>query len=119
MLALPPEWSIDKWPVSSDAAREELAEIRSSGALDVVPLPAYDVDGNLIRPQHYRDALLGATVEVHFTLTHWTISARAGEEPADVYAADIQYIRVLVPPSRLPIVPRKSRILLRDPTSDH
>ncbi|KAI0633922.1 hypothetical protein C8Q77DRAFT_1036223, partial [Trametes polyzona] len=95
---LPPEWSLDHWPVSSDAARAELAAIKDAGQLDIVPLPAYNVEGNLIRPQDYRTALMGAIVEVHFTLTHWTISARASEEPADVYVADIQYMRVLVPP---------------------
>lgn len=80
------------------------------------PLPAYDVNGDLIMPKDYESALRGATVVLNFTLKHYGIAAR---EPAtlstDTYVADVFKIRVLVPPIEraLEESPRK-RLLKKD-----
>lgn len=115
VLSLPREFTIEAWPVESEAARKELQAIKAAATHDIIPLPAYDVNGKLIRPQDYRHLLAGAVVEVHFTLTHWTIASRRGDPPADTYVADVQYMRVLVPAP--PSLPRKRCISLTDPLS--
>jgi hypothetical protein len=65
----------------------------------VVPLPAEDVDGNRIHPLHYEEKLSGAVIRVGFVLNHYF--PLNGKHR---FTADIDNIRVLVPPTPEPPV---------------
>ncbi|KAL1709625.1 hypothetical protein EV121DRAFT_276185 [Schizophyllum commune] len=79
-------FTLEGWPVETSAARKELADL-------VVPLPAYGADGHLIRPTLYRAALVGALVEVRFTLRHHYIGRYNN------FTADVISINVISPAS--------------------
>lgn len=81
------------WPVFSPSARKELESMQ--GTHCVIPLPAYDIDGNLISPREYRAKLKGALVVMRFDLTHWTISAKQGRPATDTFVANIRRIDIL------------------------
>jgi hypothetical protein len=102
---------IENWPTFNDAAKGGLENIKKTHR--VVPIPAYDMKGNLIDPRQYRRALEGATVELHFTLTHWSFPAKA-DQPAsmgvDTYTGDIVMIRVISPPIYTPGTPSKRTV---------
>jgi hypothetical protein len=40
---------------------------------DIAPLPAFDINGDPLRPSQYERLLKGAIVEVHFALTSWDL----------------------------------------------
>jgi len=99
-----------KWPVTHEETRVELDQI--SATHRIVPIPAYDVKGDLIKPEVYRQSLEDAIVELHFGLTHWAIASRKAGAPAcDVFVGDIDLIRVLVPPRASSSVMVKKRIV--------
>ncbi|KAG2095412.1 hypothetical protein BD769DRAFT_1678335 [Suillus cothurnatus] len=102
---------IKNWPTFNDAAKGGLENIKKTHR--VVPIPAYNMKGNLIDPRQYRRALEGATVELHFTLTHWSFPAKA-DQPAsmgvDTYTGDIVMIRVISPPIYTPGTPSKRTV---------
>ena len=79
----------------------------------VVPVPAYDVEGDLIRPEAHQHSLDGAIVELHFNLTHWAIAGRKGSLPSDQFIAEIEVIRVLVPPHASNSSMTKKRVVQR------
>lgn len=85
------------------------------GEWDVNPLPAYDMHGHLIEPNFYQRRLEGALVEVHFTLTHWSIGKKGTAGGTDIYTGDIEYIRVLAPPKPTLVTPRRRKIFAVDP----
>ncbi|KAJ7649918.1 hypothetical protein FB45DRAFT_886337, partial [Roridomyces roridus] len=85
------EFPIEDWPVKSPAAKKALAEMEDTHV--VVPLSAYDVEGDIIPPKEYMTMLPGAIVRATFTLNHWHIA----HEQKDTYSADIDSLRVLVP----------------------
>ncbi|KAG1816360.1 uncharacterized protein BJ212DRAFT_1299650 [Suillus subaureus] len=103
---------IENWLAFNDAAKGGLEEIKKTHR--VVPILAYDMKGNLIDPQQYHCALEGATVELHFTLTHWSFTARK-DQPAtmgvDTYTGDIVMIRIIAPPIYTPGTPSKRTVL--------
>ncbi|KAJ8589092.1 hypothetical protein M405DRAFT_818618 [Rhizopogon salebrosus TDB-379] len=100
------DFDIHNWPVSSEAARHDLETMVETHR--VVPIPAYDVDGNLIHPQNYRKMLRGAIVQVDFHLTHWSIARKQdGTSAADSYTADVVSIRVLNEPTTSVTTKRK------------
>lgn len=102
--------TLNKWPVRSDAAREALTEM--DGKFYVIPIPAYDMHGELIDPDCYRRRLEGALVAVRFTLTHRSVNSR------DIYTADVENIRVLSPPKPTLVTPRnRGRVPAFDPMS--
>ncbi|THH01020.1 hypothetical protein EW026_g1589 [Hermanssonia centrifuga] len=106
--------TLSNWPVHNDAARDALDEMK--GKHYVVPIPAYDMRGDLIHPGYYRCRLEGALVVLRFNLTHWAIKRAGGG--TDVYVADIVSIRVLAPPAPNPVTPRKrGRVPAFDPMS--
>ena len=106
--------TIDNWPVQSEAAIEALKDMK--GRYHVVPIPAYDMHGELIHPSFYRRRLEGALVAVHFTLTHWAI--KSGTVGSDVYTSDIVNIRVLAPPKPNLVTLRKcGKVPAFDPMS--
>ncbi|KAK7054486.1 hypothetical protein VNI00_003684 [Paramarasmius palmivorus] len=90
---LPEAFTWNGWPAIGDA-KEALDELHSRGTHDLVPLPAYDMDAELISPECYKDILMNAVVEVHFVLEHWRISA----EKKDVFKASIVKVYALTPP---------------------
>ncbi|KAI6152800.1 hypothetical protein EDD17DRAFT_1635375 [Pisolithus thermaeus] len=104
-------FSLETWPLTKESNRAELLSLKSTHRL--LPVPAYDLDNDLIRPSAYRRSLQGALVEIHFTLSHWGIAAVR----RDVYGAEIRQIRLLVPP--VPLSPvKKRRIPLHLDTED-
>ena len=99
----PPE----NWPLTDKSARDELEELRSTHC--VVLIPAYNIQGNLIKPAAYRRCLENALVELHFNLTHWSIAGKKGLPGNDVFTADIPLIRVIAPPCSSAVVTPKRR----------
>ncbi|KAI5891229.1 uncharacterized protein SCHCODRAFT_02689460 [Schizophyllum commune H4-8] len=86
-------FTLEGWPVETSAARQELADLVKTHSYKVVPLPAYGADGHLIRPTLYRAALVGALVEVRFTLRHHYIGRYNN------FTADVISINIISPPS--------------------
>ncbi|KAI6016974.1 hypothetical protein BKA83DRAFT_4497514 [Pisolithus microcarpus] len=86
-------FSFEAWPLTKEKNRAELLALKTMHR--IVPLPAYDLANDLIRPGGYRRLLQGAVVEVHFTLSHWGIATAK----RDVYGGNIEKIRLLVPPT--------------------
>ena len=115
MSDLPLEYTISGWPAYYPQAEEELKAMVKSHHVNY--LEAYDMHGRLIEPRSYRKYLQGALVQIHFTLTHWSISGRPPKPSCDTFAADIYSIRVLVPPVSYgqPVTPRKRKFLKTDP----
>lgn len=106
--------TLENWPVLSDAATAAKEDMK--GKFYVVPIPAYDMHGELIHPSFYRRRLEGALVAVRLTLTHWAI--KNDKSSADVYTADIVNIRVLTPPKPTTVTPRKrGKVPTYDPMS--
>ena len=79
-----------------EATREELEELLI--AHHIRPIPAWDENRDFIKPDLYRQHLEEAIVEVHFTLTHWSIAGRRGDPGSDAFVGKIDTIHVLVPP---------------------
>ena len=81
--------------------------------------------GDLILPSMYRKRLMGATVTMEFSLTHWAIGGNRGGRDAhdpektkiDVYVAELQHMRVLMPPKPCPVTPRKRKVSAIDPSN--
>ncbi len=61
------------WPVLYTEGRTERDRMASTHR--PIPLPAYDVDGNLIDPSNCKQELAGAIVRISFTLSHWLIKS--------------------------------------------
>lgn len=80
------------------------------GKFYVVPIPAYDMHGDLLHPNSYRTHLEGSLAIVRFNMVHWAIRNKSGPN-SDVYIAEIVYIRVLSPPRPIPATPRKRGIV--------
>jgi hypothetical protein len=89
-------FSIDNWPLTDEDARDELIALKETHR--IVPVPAYNLQGKLIKPNAYRRSLEEALVEVHFNLMHWSIPGKKGSIGNDVFVADIQMMRVISPP---------------------
>jgi hypothetical protein len=88
----------------------------------VIPLPAYDVEGNLIHPDEYRFKIPGGVAAIHFTLAHWFFAKSKGFEATDTYVADVASITMLETPepvSRHDGSPGKKRPTLTDPHMLH
>ncbi|THH11173.1 hypothetical protein EW146_g8136 [Bondarzewia mesenterica] len=117
---LPPEFEIRRWPVSSIAARAELPAIVNTHC--VIPIPVYDMYRTLVSPNLYQSHLVGALVEVHFTITHWSIGPKCDQSSggaADTYMADVVSIRVIAPPKPQVRMPRKRTTAMKDPFADY
>jgi hypothetical protein len=95
-------FSIDNWPLtaSDEDARDELQVIIALKETHrILPVPAYNLQGKLIKPNAYRRPLEEALVEVHFNLVHWSkVPGKKGSIGNDVFVADIQMMRVISPP---------------------
>lgn len=91
-----PEFKIQNWPTISGEAKLALESMHDTHR--VLPIPAYNLHGDLILPSQYQTQLAGATVQIHFILRHWSIAAREGAPGSDTYVADVMSMRILVPP---------------------
>ena len=74
----------------------------------------------LIEPSRYHQHFQGATVQIHFTLMHWSIATKKKNDlifPAcNAFSADIYSMRVLSPPKKYgPVTPRKRKFVNTDP----
>ncbi|KAI6157451.1 hypothetical protein BKA82DRAFT_4346534 [Pisolithus tinctorius] len=85
-------FSFENWPLTKEKNQVELLALKSTHQL--VPLAAMDVSGHQISPYAYRRCLQDAIIEVHFTFSHWGIA----RNKQDVYAANIVFMCILVPP---------------------
>jgi len=65
-------------------------ELTNTHKLNVIP--AYDINGELIKPKEYRPKLEGALVRTEFHMNYWRVKGK------DFFAADIQAMRVLEKP---------------------
>ena len=108
-------WTMSNWPVINVEAEDERE--RLSATHRPVPLPAYDVDGELISPARCRESLAGAIVRVSFTLTHWFISSGSNDDRSSMnsFVADVHSIRQLVTPLSSKLTPKKRKTAQRDP----
>jgi hypothetical protein len=99
----PSPFSIEQWPVYYPEARAALQRLICTHR--VIPIPAFDIHGDIIHPTKYRAMLQGAIVAVFFALTHNHIPPRNGTPACSAFSPDILHIRVLVPPHHLPQSP--------------
>ncbi|KAJ7839586.1 hypothetical protein B0H14DRAFT_2587922 [Mycena olivaceomarginata] len=84
----------------------------------IIPLPVYDIHGNLIHPTQYRDTLKGAVVRVTVLLKHWNITMKDNVNRRDTYTADIKNLRVLVAAPKFAGSPKAIRTITQtDPGS--
>ena len=83
----------------------------------VLPIPAYELGGSFMYPTMYKHQLVGATVILNFSLTHWFIPARSGQmqEVLDIYSAEVLDICVVRPPLPMIISPCKRKVSTIDP----
>lgn len=107
---------MSNWPVISAKAEYERDQLMSSHR--PVPLPAYDISGDLISPERCKAMLGDAIVRVTFTLAHWFIdSSRKEDVPSmNTFVADVQSIRVLVNSPSQTMSPQKRKTHQRDPS---
>lgn len=73
---------------------------------DLLPLPAYDINGDPIRPSQYERYLKGAVVEAHIALTSWVFTTR---NPKAMTVPIIREILVISPPKPLVASPMKRK----------
>ena len=90
------EFILEQWPAHYDKARKAILKLETTEMHKLHPIPAYNIQGNLIRPLHYRVELEGALVRMDFSMNYWRV------KNSNFYAADIQTIRVLEEPRSLP-----------------
>jgi len=108
-------WTMATWPVKSyeaDIEREKLISTHRP-----IPLPAYDINGQLIPPDECKDKLAGAIARVTFTMNHWFIenNSKEGLASTNCFVADVQSIRVLVKPASQAVSPKKRKTARLDP----
>ncbi|KAG1755100.1 uncharacterized protein EDB91DRAFT_273078 [Suillus paluster] len=92
--------AFENWSTFNGAAKGGLEDNKKT--CRVVPIPAYDMKGNLINLRHYCQTLEGAAVELYFTLRHWSIHPKKNQlenSGIDTYTADIILIHVISPPT--------------------
>lgn len=99
-------FSFERWPLTRERHRADLLNLKNTHR--ILPIPAYDLANDLLKPSTYRRYLQGALVEIHFSLSHWGI---AGVK-RDVYGGEIELIRLLEPPLGSTSPDRKRKIPL-------
>ncbi len=98
------ESDITGWPVKKKQSK--LAIKKMVNKYRVVPLPAFGLVGDKIRPGKYETVLKGADVQAHFTLLHWPIKDKRGA--SDTMVADVLNLRVYVPARLKPVAYAKA-----------
>ncbi|KAG9309252.1 hypothetical protein JVU11DRAFT_10735 [Chiua virens] len=97
---LGPEFAMETWPVDPKCSAL-LHDLLPSH--NICPLPAYDLNNNLIPPTQYRNFLWGATVEVYFNFVHHFFK----KNKCHIYNAMVPKIQILEAPAALPSSPFK------------
>jgi len=94
---VPAAFKIHQWPVRHEEARKAINGMKSTHRVNY--LRAYDAspEGRLLFPGAYDSQLPGALAQIRFTLSHWNI-CQSGQNPRDVFNANIEHIRILNPP---------------------
>ncbi|KAH0832152.1 hypothetical protein J3R83DRAFT_13063 [Lanmaoa asiatica] len=90
---------LSQWPVHSPTAKEALDLMGT--AYRAIPLPAYDIDDQLIPPAQYRQRLSGALAEITFHLSHINFDDK------DSFTGDIYSVRVLQAPPSASSAPKR------------
>ncbi|KAI6024018.1 hypothetical protein BKA83DRAFT_4125412 [Pisolithus microcarpus] len=108
-------YSFKQWPLTRERHDAQLLSLKSTHWL--LPTPAYNVEGNLLKPSTYRHYLQSALVEIHFTLSHWGIA----EVKQDVYGSEIELIHLLESPqpSSSPVLKKKLPLHLETDDGPH
>ena len=81
---------LDDWPVENEVVAMELEKMKPTH--QALPVPAYNLENQLIHPANYRHELQGALVKIHFTLLHCSFKTK------DAFTADIHSVWVLRAP---------------------
>ena len=99
-------FSLHRWPCESDAAKKALLKMILARSHDPRPIPAFDVNDELILPLKYREALQGAIVHVKATICHQYLA----QNKSDNFYADVQEINVIRPPESATETPSKRKL---------
>ncbi|KAG1728760.1 uncharacterized protein EDB91DRAFT_1086000 [Suillus paluster] len=99
------DFDITTWPVA-DRCKGCLQDLTSTHIIR--PLPAYDLDHNLILPSEYESKLKGALVEVHMAFCHHQVKSTKH----DIFSAVLRELTILSPPAAMPSSPFKIAVLL-------
>ncbi|KAG1857480.1 hypothetical protein F4604DRAFT_1931432 [Suillus subluteus] len=102
------DFDITTWPVA-DRCKGHLQGLTSTHTIH--PLPAYDLDHNLILPSEYESKLKGALVEVHMAFCHHRVKSAK----RDIFSAVLRELTILSPPAAMPSSPFKRRHLAAGP----
>ena len=86
------EFTLEQWPAHFDAGRKAILELELTNTHKLNVIPAYDINGEIIKPKEYRGKLEGALVRTEFHMNYWRVKGK------DFFAADIQAMRVLEKP---------------------
>ncbi|THG93981.1 hypothetical protein EW026_g7392 [Hermanssonia centrifuga] len=104
---------ISDWPVINSSTRVELNALTNTHR--VIPIPAFDIEGENIHPTRYTEVLKGADVRVVFNLLHWGIGrSKSGGNGSDTFVLDLVSIRAISTPKLRGAVPRFKRTGQRD-----
>lgn len=88
-------FSLANWPTIHSAATDAKKEMLEKKTHNLIPLPAYDIQGQLIPPQSYKSKLPGSIAYIGFTLTHWFINQKNDTLASNTFTADITSIRII------------------------
>lgn len=105
-------------PTYSDFAAATLNNMKDT--YRILPIPAYKQGGGLMYPTMYKHQLVGATVILNFTLTHWFILVKLGQmqEVSDIYSVELLSMRVVHLPLPTIVSPCKRKVSTIDPFSE-
>lgn len=96
---------IDNWYAPDEESRDAIEKLAREG-YTVNPIPAYDINGDLLVPRHYT-RLSGALVHVKFQITHQYLRSKK----TDNFYGEIQGIWVLRDAPKASTSPSKRRLL--------
>ena len=96
------------WPVNSDEARDALESMVADDEhnWEVVPIPAFDIKGDLIAAEDYEAKLKGSVALITVNICHQYYRARQ----EDSYYADIEEIIVLKDPYVMAATPKRKHV---------
>lgn len=86
------EFRLEQWPAHFDEARNAILELQMTETHKLNVIPAYDINGKIIKPTEYWSKLEGALVRTEFHMNYWRVKGK------DFFAADIQAMQVLQKP---------------------
>ena len=108
---------MEKWPVITSEAEIKCNQLITTHR--PIPLPAYDLNNNLIPPYQCKAKLAGAIVRTTFTASHLFVDpSKENSNPSNTFAADIHSIQILVNPPSQTLLPkkRKTPMAFQEPT---